>query len=84
MGSSRSLGCTAKGQENRFTGKTNWLHNNLFGCLLKFYAIQGKTCPLYAGFDTFIALSQGNARHFLELCYKSFKRTGLPTMATGG
>jgi hypothetical protein len=73
----KELKLYAEGQPNRFTGKTNWLHNNLFGCLLKFYASQTATCPLYAGFDTFVTLSLGNARHFLELCYKSIKRTGL-------
>jgi hypothetical protein len=73
----KELRLYAEGQANRFSGKTNWLHNNLFGCLLKFYATQTSTCPLYAGFDTFISLSKENARHFLELCYKSIKRTGL-------
>ncbi|SKB59718.1 hypothetical protein SAMN05660226_02278 [Parapedobacter luteus] len=59
------------GQKNKFTGNTGWLHNNLFGCILLIYEPLGRTCPLYAGFDSFCLLSKTNLRHFLELCFKS-------------
>jgi hypothetical protein len=59
------------GEPNRFTGHTNWIHNNLFGCLLSLYAPFARSCPLYAGFDTFSLMSRGNVRHLLELCHQS-------------
>lgn len=43
----------AEGQDNRFTGKTNWIHNNFIGSLLWLYESQPRACPFYAGFDTF-------------------------------
>lgn len=62
------------GQTNRFTGETNWVHNNFVGCLLNLYEPHARACPFYAGFDTFCKLSRGNLRHFLELCHKSVTR----------
>jgi hypothetical protein len=67
----------AAGRANKFTGKTNWIHNNLVGCLLRLYAPYHRTCPFYAGFDAFIELARGNIRHFLELCHKSLRRVPL-------
>ncbi len=61
------------GQENRFTGKTSWIHNNFIDCLLQLYAPYSRSCPFYAGFQTFCQLAKGNIRHFLELCHKSFR-----------
>lgn len=69
------LAALGAGQENRFTGRTDWIHNNFIGCLLRLYSSHPKLCPFYAGFDTFIQLSRGNIRHFLELCHMSLKRT---------
>jgi hypothetical protein len=60
-----------QGKVNRFTGPTNWIHNNIFGCLLLIYEPLGRFCPIYSGFDAFVAMSKTNLRHFLELCYKS-------------
>lgn len=48
---------------------SDWIHHFLFGSLLYLYAPLARSCALYSGFSTFIALSQGNARHFLELCH---------------
>lgn len=59
------------GNENKFTGATNWIHNNLFGCLLLIYEPLGRYCPIYAGFEAFCLMAKTNLRHFLELCYKS-------------
>jgi hypothetical protein len=67
----------AGGRPNKFTGKTDWIHNNLVGCLLRLYAPYHRTCPFYAGFGTFIELARGNIRHFLELCHKSLRKAPL-------
>jgi len=58
-------------KDNKFTGKTNWIHNNITGCLLMIYEPLGRNCPLYSGFDSFCLMSKTNLRHFLELCFKS-------------
>lgn len=63
-----------RGETNRFTGSTNWIHNNFIGQVLLLYSGKHRTCPVYAGFDSFIYLARGNLRHFLELCYTSMKR----------
>lgn len=63
------------GKDNKFTGTTNWIHNNFVGSLLQLYEPQSRACPFYAGFETFCELSRGNIRHFLELCYKSLNRS---------
>ena len=66
------------GQKNKFSGSTNWIHNNFVGCLLQLYAPYSRACPFYAGFKTFCSLSRGNLRHFLELCHKSIARALSP------
>jgi hypothetical protein len=58
-------------KDNKFTGSTNWIHNNLYGCLLLLYEPLGRFCPIYSGFEAFCLMSKTNLRHFLELCYKS-------------
>ena len=61
---------------NKQTSKFNeWIHTNLFGCLLNFYGKLNRICPLYAGYDTFITMSKDNIRHFLELCYSSLSQS---------
>jgi hypothetical protein len=52
------------------------------GCLLRLYAPYNRTCPFYAGFDTFTELARGNLRHFLELCHKSLRK--VPIAASCG
>jgi hypothetical protein len=63
-----------RGDNNRFTGATDWIHNNFVGCLLHLYEPHSRTCPFYAGFRTFCHLARGNIRHLLELCHKSIAR----------
>lgn len=63
-----------KGEGNHFTGRRNWIQNNFIGSLLQLYEPYDRACPFYAGFHTFIKLSRGNIRHFLELCHKSIDR----------
>lgn len=67
----QELDLLAAGQDNRFTGATEWVHNNFIGCLLALYESHSRACPFYAGFDTFCQMARGNLRHFLELCHKS-------------
>lgn len=63
-----------KGEGNHFTGRRSWIQNNFVGGLLQLYEPYDRACPFYAGFHTFIKLSRGNIRHFLELCHKSIDR----------
>lgn len=60
--------------DNKFFGKTNWVHNNFIGCYLLFYSGLPKFCPFYSGFSAFCLMSKGNIRHLMELCYKTFIR----------
>ena len=69
----REFNALEAGEDNRFTGTADWIHNNFVGCFLQLYAPYDRACPLYAGFDTSILLARGNLRHFLELCHKSLK-----------
>lgn len=62
------------GLENKFFGKTNWVHNNFIGSYLLFYVNMPKFCPFYSGFGAFCLMSKGNIRHLMELCYKTFIR----------
>jgi hypothetical protein len=62
------------GEANHFTGRRDWTQNNFIGSLLQLYEPYDRACPFYAGFHTFLKLSRGNIRHFLELCHKSIYR----------
>jgi hypothetical protein len=73
----REFALLRQGKDNKFTGATNWIHNNFVGCLLHLYEPHSRTCPFYAGFHTFCHLSRGNIRHLLELCHKSIGRIEL-------
>lgn len=64
-----------KGEDNRFTGTTDWMHNNFIGCLLSLYESHSRACPFYAGFETFCLMSRGNMRHFLELCHRPINQS---------
>jgi len=68
------LNTLEKGEHNRFTGRTGWIHNNFIACILQLYAPYSRSCPFYSGFQTFCSLSKGNLRHFLELCHKSLSK----------
>jgi len=59
------------GEDNRFTGTTEWIGNNFVGALLLIYEPHSRPCPFYAGFRTFCRLARANLRHLLELCHKS-------------
>jgi hypothetical protein len=65
-----------EGKPNRFSGPTGWIQNNFVGCFLQLYVPFARTCPFYAGFDSFIGISRGNLRHFLEICHNSLKHIG--------
>lgn len=53
---------------------TDWIHNNLVGCLLYLYfGLPQRANPLYAGFDSFCTLSTPNLRFFNEFCYSSLR-----------
>jgi hypothetical protein len=62
------------GKENRFTGPTDWIHNNFIGCYLQLFEGLVRACPLYSGFRTFCLMSRGNLRHFLELSFQTLGR----------
>lgn len=60
------------GKASRFK-EGDWIHHLLFGTLLLIYLpYRQRPCLLYAGFDTFLALSRTNVRHFVELCNLAF------------
>lgn len=61
--------------ENGKSKFTDWIHNNLFGCILYYYGEVNRLCPLYAGYDSFVTMSKDNIRHFLELCYRSLSQS---------
>ena len=59
----------SKGKNTKYQ---DWIQNNLVGVLIYLYnAVPQKICPIYAGFSSFILMSKGNLRHFLELCFQS-------------
>ena len=64
-----------KGQANRFTGKTDWIHNNFIGCYLQLFDGLVRPCPFFSGLQTYGAMARGNLRHFLELCYRALARS---------
>lgn len=66
----------AKYNEGKKSKFDDIIHNSLFGCILYQYGSLNRTCPLYAGFGSFITMSKDNLRHFLELCYHSYLRKG--------
>lgn len=59
-------------EENKFTNKTAWEHNNFIGCYLRIIRANKASSTFYSGFDVYSALSGGNVRHFLELCKTAF------------
>ncbi len=77
------LGRLKKGEENRFTRPTDWIHNNFVGCYLQLYDGLVRPCPLYGGFTTYCFMSRGNLRHFLELCHQALGRSGTADAGIG-
>jgi hypothetical protein len=70
-----------KGLDNDFLMGPGWIPNNLFAAILQLYRPFNRSCPLYTGFDTYILLSHGNMRHFLELCHKSLNNVETRSVA---
>jgi len=58
-----------KGDKTPFN---DWIGTNFVGCYLNIIKRRREENRIYCGFDTFISLSQGNLRHFLELCRTAF------------
>lgn len=71
------------GKENKFTGGTNWIHNNLVGSILRLYGGTQRPCLIYSGFSTFITLAHGNLRHFLELCDRCLSQASDEQLVSG-
>jgi hypothetical protein len=71
-----------KGIDNKFTGPTNWIHNNFAGCYLQLFDGLGRPCPFYSGFETYCHMARGNLRHFLELCFKALSRSDQPDVSS--
>lgn len=67
------------GQRNKYSGATDWIKNNFYGCLLRLYNPLIKVCPIYGGYDSFLTMSRGNLRHFLELVHSSLKEADQET-----
>jgi hypothetical protein len=61
-----------KGEDNKFTNKTEWEDNNFIGCYLRLVSTYKKKNTFYSGFKVYCHLSAGNVRHFLELCRSAF------------
>lgn len=60
----------AQGRRSRFKDG-DWSHHYFSGCMYLLFLPLQRPCILYAGFDSFLKMSRGNARHFLELCHLS-------------
>lgn len=58
--------------ENEKSKFSDWIGTNFVGCYLNIIKRKRDENRLYCGFETYIALSQGNLRHFLELCRTAF------------
>lgn len=64
-----------KKRQNKNSPHVEWIHHFLHGALFYLYQPLSRPCLLYSGFDTFILLSLGNTRHFLELCHLAIGRS---------
>ena len=76
------FGKLTRNVENKFTGSTNWVHNNFGGCYLQLFDGLGRPCPFYSGFETYCHIARGNLRHFLELCFKALSRSEQPDVSS--
>jgi hypothetical protein len=61
-----------KYEETRTGPFKDWIATNFIGCYLNIIKRKQDENRLYSGFNTYIALSKGNLRHFLELCRTAF------------
>jgi hypothetical protein len=69
------VGRLVGGDANKFTGPTNWIHNNFVGCYLQLFDGLVRACPIYSGFTTYCYMARGNLRHFMELCHHALSRS---------
>ncbi len=60
------------GGANKFSGSTSWTQNFFIGSYLKLLRSFKTESTFYAGFEVYVHLSNGNMRHFLELCRTAF------------
>lgn len=61
-----------EGNESKFDNQTDWNKNNFIGCYLRIVSAYKQNNSFYSGFDVYCHLSNGNVRHFLELCRSAF------------
>lgn len=73
----KQLSSLKDGKDNKFTGSTSWIQNFFIGSYLKLMRPFKADSSFYAGFDVYVALSNGNMRHFLELCRTAFSNFSL-------
>jgi hypothetical protein len=71
----QQLDLSVSGQQSGFKSK-EWNHHYFLATALYLFMALPRPCVLYAGFDNFLKLSRGNARHFLELCHQSIVDSG--------
>ena len=65
------------GKSSKFK-TADWSHTYFSGCMYQLFLPLQRPCILYAGFDSFLRLSKGNVRHFLELCHLSMLDVSQP------
>ncbi len=66
------LKIAASGGVSRFK-TAEWTHHYFAGCVYHLFMTLPRPCVMYSGFETFLKLSRGNTRHFLELCHLSMQ-----------
>jgi hypothetical protein len=66
------LKIAATGNVSRFK-TAEWTHHYFAGCVYHLFMTLPRPCVMYSGFETFLRLSRGNTRHFLELCHLSMR-----------
>ncbi|WP_421809899.1 hypothetical protein [Flagellimonas sp.] len=66
--------CIKEKRDNDFFGSREWISNNFIGSYLLLYFGTNKACPFYSGYRAFCTMSNGNIRHLMELCHKTFLR----------
>lgn len=62
-------------EPNDFYGSREWVKNSFIGSYLILYYGLNRACPFYSGFKAFCLMSNGNIRHLMELCHRTFIRS---------
>ncbi len=60
------------GKDSKYKQPTDWVHNNFIGSYLNIITSNKNKCSFYSGYDVYMRLSDGNVRHFLEMCRTAF------------